>query len=92
MEGFINGNKFKAMVDTGSPVTNFELDELKQIMKSEKLQVRRMIENERYVDFNGKPLKLMEYVFCELRVNDSYVKNTRIRIANIGTKLIIGRK
>ena len=29
MEGFINGNRFKAMIDTGSPVTIFALDEVK---------------------------------------------------------------
>ena len=57
MEGFINGNKFKTMIDTGSPVPIFELNEIKQIMKREKLQVRPMIENERYVDINGKTLK-----------------------------------
>ena len=34
MEGFINGNKFKAMIDTGSPVTIFELNETKQIKKA----------------------------------------------------------
>ena len=92
MEGFINGNKIKAMIDTGFPVTFFELDEVKQIMKREKLQVRPMIENERYVDFNGKPLKLLGYVFCELQVNDSYVKKARILIAKKGTKSIIGRE
>ena len=44
MEGFINGNKFKTMIDLGSHVTNFALDEIKQIMKRETLPVRDMIE------------------------------------------------
>ena len=92
MEGFINGNRFKAMIDTGSPVTIFALDEVKRIMKRNELQVRPMIENERYVDFSGRPLKLMGYVFCELQVNDSYVKKARILIAKPGTKSIIGRE
>ena len=26
MEGFINGNRFKAMIDSGSPVTIFAID------------------------------------------------------------------
>ena len=47
MEGFINGNRFKAMIDTGSPVTIFALDEVKRIMKRNELQVRPMIEDER---------------------------------------------
>ena len=29
MDGFINGNRFKPMIDTGSPVTIFALDEIK---------------------------------------------------------------
>ena len=55
MEGFINGNRFKTMIDSGSPVTIFALDEIKQIMQKEKLQIK----SERYVDFNGKPLNLL---------------------------------
>ena len=92
MEGFINGNRLKAIIDTGSPVTIFALDEVKRIMKRGNLQVRPMIEDERYVDFNGKPLKVLGYVFCELQVNDSYVKKARILFAKTGTKPIIGRE
>ena len=92
IEGFINANKFKTMIDTGSPVTIFELDEIKQIMKREKLQVRPMIKNERYVDFNGKPFKLLGYVICELQVNGKCIKKARILIAKNGTKSIIGRE
>ena len=61
-------------------------------MKREKLPVRQMIEGERYVDFNGKPLHLLGYVFCELHVNDSYVKKARILIVRSGSKSIIGRE
>ena len=51
-----------------------------------------MIEGERYVDFNGKPLQLLGYVFCELQVNDSYIKKARILKARSGSKSIIGRE
>ena len=30
MEGFINGNRFRTMIDAGSPVTIFALDEIKR--------------------------------------------------------------
>ena len=40
------------MIDSGSPVTVFELDELKQVMKRDTLQVREMIKGEKYVEFN----------------------------------------
>ena len=92
MEGFINGNKFKIMIDTGSPVTILALDEAKRILKRDKLQVRPMIEGDRYVDFNGKPLQMLGYVFCELQVNESYVRKARIFIAQNGSKSIIGRE
>ena len=92
MEGLINGNKFKTMIDSGSPVTIFALDEIKQIMKRETLPVREMIEGEKYVDFNGKPLNLLGYVFYELQVGNQYIKKTRILIAKKGTKSIIGRE
>ena len=56
MEGFINGNKFEIMIDSGSPVTIFALDEIKQITKRETQPVREMIEGKRYVDFNSTGL------------------------------------
>ena len=62
------------MIDKGSPVTIFALNEIKQIMQREKLQVRQMIKGERYVDFNGKPLNLLGYVFCELQVGTNILK------------------
>ena len=92
MEGFINGNRFKTMIDSGSPVTIFALDEIKQIMQREKLQVRQMIKGERYVDFNGKSLNLLGYVFCELQVGDQYIKKARILVTKSYTKSIIGRE
>ena len=85
MEGFIVGYRFKAMIDSGSPVTIFAIDELKRIMKRETLQVRDLIKEEKYADFNGKPLNLLGYVFCELQVGDSYVKKTRVPVARKGT-------
>ena len=80
------------MVDSGSPVTIFAVDELKRIMKRETLQVRDLIKEEKYVDFNGKPLNLLGYVFCELQVGDSYVKKARVLVARKDYKSIIGRE
>ena len=92
MEGFINGNKFRTMIGSGLAVTIFALDEVKQIMKRGTLPVREMIEGENYVDFNGKPLNLLGYVFCELQVGNQYIKKAKILIAKKGTKSIIGRE
>ena len=84
MEGFINGNKFKTMIDSGSPVTIFALDELKSIMKRDKLQVREMIK-EKYVDFNEKHLNLLGYVFYRLQVGDQFIKKARILVTSKGS-------
>ena len=33
MQGFINGNRSKTMIDTGSPVTNYAVDNITKIME-----------------------------------------------------------
>ena len=43
MGGFINGNKVKVIINSGSPVTIFAPDELKQVMKRDKREVPEMI-------------------------------------------------
>ena len=54
MSGKTNGNPFKTMVDSGSPVTKFELDEIKKIMKRKTLFISEIPKDEEYVDFNRK--------------------------------------
>ena len=93
IEGFINGNRFKAMIDSGSLVTIFAFDELKSIMKRDKLQVREMIKKcEKYEDFSGKQLNLLGYVFCQLQVGDQFIKKARILVSSKGSRSIIGRE
>ena len=92
MEGWINSFRFKTMIDTGSPVTIFAIDEIKRIMRRADLQVRPMVDEEKYVDFNGKPLKLLGYVFCQLQVGEKVIKKARILVAKEGMKSIVGRE
>ena len=92
MEGWINGFRFKTMIDTGSPVTIFAVDEIKRIMRRADLQVRPMVDEEKYVDFNGKPLKLLGYVFCQLQVGEKVMKKARVLVAREGMKSIVGRE
>ena len=52
-----------------------------------------MVDGEKYVNFNGKPLQLLGFVFCELQLNDTYIKKAaRKLIAKKGTKSIIGKE
>ena len=69
MEGFINGNKFRTMIDLGSH------------------PVRELIKGVSYVDFNGNPINLLGYVFCEMQVGDQYIRNTRILVAKKRNKV-----
>ena len=72
-------------------MTIFALDEIKHKMRQKDLQVRKMYENEKYIEFNGRPPNLLGYQFCELQLGDSYVRKTRIRIATKWNKINRGR-
>ena len=71
MSGKINGNPFKTMVNSGSPVTIFVIEDIKRIMKRKTLFKRQLPEDEEYVDFNKRKLNLLGYVFCQMEVGDS---------------------
>ena len=43
-------------------------------LRGKHLQVRRMIEGEKYVDFNDKPLCLLGYVFYQLQVGEKLIR------------------
>ena len=51
MEGFINGNRFKTMINSRSLVTILALDQVRNIMKRDKLKVAEMIQGDINVDF-----------------------------------------
>ena len=89
MKSTTNWNHFKTRI---SPVTIFAINEIKEVMKRRELHVRGMIPGEKYMDFNGTPLELLGYVFCELRVGGKYIRKARILVAKKGVKSIIGRE
>ena len=60
MERWIIGFRFKTMIYMGSLVTIFAVDKIYKIMRWKHLRVRRMVKGEKYVDFNGKHLYLLE--------------------------------
>ena len=63
MEGMLCGNYFKAIIDTGFPVSISTKRDLKKIVGERKVVIREMIKDERYVDSNRKPLGLLGYQF-----------------------------
>ena len=68
MKGKINGIQFKAMVDSSSTVTIFEIDDIKEITKRRDIFIRELPKDEEYVDFNKRKLNLLRYFFCHLEV------------------------
>ena len=85
------GNYFKAIIDTGSPVSIFTKRDLLKIVGERKVVIRVMIEGERYVDYNKKPLNLLGYQFVRLEVAGVTVSKARVLIAPNSGKSIVGR-
>ena len=44
------------------------------------------------MDFTGKPLSFLGYVYCELQVGEQYSKNARVLVRRKGTRSMIGSK
>ena len=91
MSGKMKGNQLKTMVDSGSPVTIFEIEEIKRIMKRKTLFIGQLTEDEEYVDFNKRKLNLLGFVFCQLEVGESRMQKARILVAERRDKSLIGR-
>ena len=91
MEGTISGNYFKAIIDTGSPVSIFTKRDLQKIVVEQKVVIRDMIEGERYIDYNKKPLELLGYQFVRLEVAGVTVSKARVLVAPNSGKSIVGR-
>ena len=91
MEGLMCGKKFQAIIDTGSPVSIFAIDELERIIGKYWVVVREMIDDERYVDFNRRPLPLLGYLFVSIQVGKTRISKARVLVAKKGAKSIVGR-
>ena len=63
MEGMMCDNYFKAIIDTGPPVSVFTKRSVQKNVGERKVVIRDMIGGERYVDYNRKPLKLLGFQF-----------------------------
>ena len=84
------GNYFKPIIDTGSPVSNFTKRDLTKIIGERKVVIRGMVDNERYVDYNKRPLDLLGYQFVRLEVAGVTVSEARVLVAPNSGKPIIG--
>ena len=85
------GIYFKAIIDTGSQVSIFTKKDLQKNVGERKIVIRDMIEGERYVDHNKKPLNLLGYQFVRLEVAAVTVSKARGLVVPNSGKLIVGR-
>ena len=86
MTGRVNSNPFTAMVDSGSPVTFFEVDEILKIMKRKTLFIGELPSENEYVDFNRSKLNFLGYIFCQLEVGNTKPQKFRILVSE-GSKI-----
>ena len=80
MEGTMCGNYFRAIIDTGSPVSIFTKKDLQKIVSERKVVIRGMIDGERYVDYNKTPLNLLGYQCVRLEVARVNVLKARVLV------------
>ena len=71
---------FQALVDTGSPVSIFIVEELERIIGKHWV-VRQMIDDERYVDFKKRPLPLLGKIFVSVQVGKTRMSKARVLVA-----------
>ena len=83
MEGYLNVVNSKQRLFR-SRVTKLALDEIKEIMRRKDLQVRKWLEDEKYIDFNRILLNLLTTCIYELQVRESYIRKARNLIAKSG--------
>ena len=91
MEGQMCGKWLKAIIDIGSPVSIFTKRDIQQIIGERKVVVRDMIEDEHYVDYNKRSLKVLRYQFVRLELAGVTVWKARVRVASNSGKSIVRR-
>ena len=69
----------------------FAIDELERIIGKHWVVVREMIDDERYVDFNRRPLPLLGYMLVSIQVGKTRMSKARVLVAKKGAKSIVSR-
>ena len=77
MKGKINNESFKTMIDSGSPITIFTQTDLRRILKHDVIFARPLPNTEQYVEYNNKPMNLLEFTTVIVQVGKLKLKNAR---------------
>ena len=91
LKGKINNVAFTTMIDSGSPIPIFTQGDLREILKKDVLFARPIPNGEEYVDYNGRPLKLLGFTTVDVKVGKKEIKKARVVITRDGKKSLIGR-
>ena len=67
------------MIDSGSLVTIFTIQELKKILGTSTAFARPIPATERYVDFNKRSLNLIGFIHVDVQVGDKANKKAQDR-------------
>ena len=89
MRGKIGRKKFCLMIDSGSPGTITNQEEL-QIFYKMKSCLCVLYQKTKNMVYNKKPVNLLGYILCELEVGNKYIRKARILVARPGAKSIVG--
>ena len=75
----------------GSPITIFTAGALKNKLQQDVIFAGSLAKNEEFVDYNGRPLNLLEFTTADVKVGKQILKQERIVITREGKKTLIGR-
>ena len=90
MEKLKCGKQFKAIFDTGSPVSIITKRDFQQIVGGRKVVIRNMIVDKLYIDYNKRQLNLLPCQFVQLDVAGVTVSKTRVFVDEICGKSKVG--
>ena len=90
LKGKLNEKEFRAIIDTGSPVTIFTKKHV-DVLLGKNYPIRELEENEKYVDYNQQQIQFVGQTAARLQCGPKKMQKARLLVAQDGTKSIVGR-
>ena len=91
LKGKLNKLPFTTKIDSGSRITIFTKEDVRNILKSDLVFTRPLSKNEQYVDYNGKPLNVLGFKTVDVQVRKRNIKKASLVIARDGKRPLFGR-
>ena len=84
------GCKFSALVDTGSPITIFNIEQFKQIVGKE-FVMKKQSEG-RFVDFNRRPIQFVGRTKVDVQCGATKMNGAKVYLIEGEHKTIVGER